>query len=258
MAPTQPTQPTQPTEPVAKSSGCGKDAASPRGAVREIDRRTFNTWGPSSYDPNRPYPVVLTFHGIGTNGRDFQKWFKMEEHVEGAAFTVYPDAERIWDLRGDGDLKFTAQIIEALASAHCIDRSRVFALGFSYGAKLVHHLGCKRPGLVRAISGGDGSWPRETDCSPVPVLVTHRTRDDDEQLAWGKDSAARWAKINGCSDETDTTDAAHGCVAYRGCKAPNTVTFCEDRFFDPKWPHDWNHTIREEYRDLTWAWFKSF
>ena len=241
--------------------GCGASVASPRGtAYATRGGRTFHVWGPAVYDANRTYPLVLTFHGWYTNGRDFQKWFKMEEHVEGAAFTVYPDSSGpTWDVTGDRDIDFAAEIVESLSNAYCIDRTRVFALGFSYGGKLVHHLGCKRSGLVRAISVGDGSWQQENGsaCRALPVLVTHRTRDHDELLAWGKDAASRWAKINGCSQETDQTDVAHGCVAYRGCTAPGSVTFCEDTHFDAAWPKDWNHTIREEYRSLTWKWFMS-
>jgi poly(3-hydroxybutyrate) depolymerase len=237
--------------------GCGLTATVPRGTSYETRTgRTFHVWGPATYDPNHPYPLVLTFHGWYTNGRDFQRWFKMEEHVDGAAFTVYPDSKgATWDLGGSADLDFTADVIEAMTNAYCIDRTHVFALGFSYGGKLVHHLGCKRPDLVRAISVGDGSWAEEAGCRAVPVLVTHRTRDDDEQLAWGRYAAERWAKIDGCSRPPTEVDAAHGCVAYAGCKAPGSVTFCEDTHFDPTWPKEWNHTIRDEYRSLTWRWF---
>jgi poly(3-hydroxybutyrate) depolymerase len=216
-------------------------------------------WLPEGYDTAHPYPIVLAFHGWYTNGRDFEAWFKMEDHDQGA-FTVYPDSlGPTWDIGGSRDLDFVADIVEAMSNAYCIDRARIFALGFSYGGKFVHHLGCKRPGLVRAISVGDGSWALEKDCatSALPVLVTHRTRDHDELVDWGRDAALRWATIDGCSAAAEISDAAHGCVTYLGCTAPGTVTFCEDTHFDPKWPKDWNHTSREEYRALTWTWFKS-
>ena len=243
----------------AASAGCGTAVATPRGtAYTTRAGRTFHVWGPTSFTPNRRYPVMLTFHGWYTNGRDFQKWFKMEDHVDGAAFTVYPDSTGpTWDITGDRDLDFTAEIVESLSNAYCIDRAHVFALGFSYGGKFVHHLGCKRPALVKAISVGDGSWAQDSACRAMPVLVTHRTRDHDELIAWGKEAMTRWVKINGCSQATDVTDAAHGCVTYRGCTAPGSVTFCEDTHFDAAWPQDWNHTIREEYRSLTWTWFQS-
>jgi poly(3-hydroxybutyrate) depolymerase len=247
------------SSPLAPTSpGCGRPPPARRDtSYATRSGRTFHVWMPEGYDPTRAHPVVLVFHGWYTNGRDFESWFKMEDHDQGA-FTVYPDSDgAMWDLTGNRDLDFVADILEAMSNAYCIDRAHVFALGFSYGGKFVHHLGCKRPALVRAISVGDGSWAHETGCAPIPVLVTHRTRDHDELIAWGKGAAERWAKIDGCSEATRPTDTEHGCVAYGGCSAPGSVTFCEDTHFDPTWPKEWNHTIREEYRSLTWTWFRS-
>ena len=97
---------------------------------------------------------------------------------------------------------------------------------------------------------------RETGCTPMPVLVVHRTNDASMRIAGGKESAERWAKIDGCSDGTASIDPAHGCIGYRGCTA-GAVTFCEDTHHDDSWPASWNHTVREEYRTLTWRWFQS-
>lgn len=227
--------------------------------------RTFHVWTPSTYDGARPLPLVFAVHGMGSDGRGFQHWFKMETHVGDAAIVVYPDSGKtLWDVHGDADLLFFDAMLDGLAGAYCVDGSRVFAIGFSYGGKLVHHLGCKRTDRFKAISVGDGSW---ADGAPtcqgrLPVLVTHRTRDDDELIAWGKDAAIRWAKVNGCSTEAEPidvppTDTAHGCSAWKDCAPAATVTFCEDRWFDPKWPHDWNHTVRPDYLELTWRWFEA-
>lgn len=242
----------------AASPGCGTATSGAR-SVSYATRagRTFHVRVPDRYDASRATPIVLVFHGWYTNGRDFASWFKMEEHDAGA-FTVYPDSDGpTWDISGDRDLDFVTDILEAMSNAYCIDRAHVFALGFSYGGKFVHHLGCKRPALVRAISVGDGSWAQETGCAPMPVLVTHRARDHDELVDWGKDAAQRWAKIDRCAATAEPSELAHGCVTYPGCTARTTVTFCEDTHFDPTWPREWNHTIREEYRSLTWTWFKS-
>ena len=242
--------------PAPRAHGCGVASVSPVGATMTTKGgRKFHVWGPPSYDPGRAYPLVLTFHGWTSNGRDFEKWFKMEDHVGGAAFTAYPDSRTgIWDFAGASDLDFSAELIGAIADAYCIDRARVLAFGFSYGARFVHHLGCKRPDLVRAIVAGAGGWDKETDCSPMPVLVIHRTRDDDQRIPMGKAAAARWAKVDGCSEATTVTDGPHGCFAYRDCQA-GAVTFCEDHHFDATWKRSWNHTVREEYRDLAWSWF---
>jgi polyhydroxybutyrate depolymerase len=243
------------------ASVCGT-AKSPVSGAPHITAsgRTFHVWTPSTYDGSRALPVVVAVHGMGSDGRGFQHWFKMETHVEDSAIVVYPDSQKtLWDIHGDTDLQFFDTMLDGLAAGYCIDRTRVFAVGFSYGGKMVHHLGCKRTSRFKAISVGDGSW---ADGAPscagrLPVLVTHRTRDDDELVAWGKDAATRWSKVNGCSTDTAPTDVEHGCVAWKDCAPGATVTFCEDRWFDPKWPHDWNHTIRPDYLTLTWHWLNA-
>jgi poly(3-hydroxybutyrate) depolymerase len=244
-----------------RARGCGAAHADANGGGGGTTRttpsgRTFHVWGPASYDENRAYPVVLVFHGWASKGRSLQKWFKMEDYVEGAAFTVYPDSKSAaWDFSGAVDTDFTAEVLDAVADEWCVDRARVLAFGFSYGGRFVNHLGCTRPDLVRAIAAGAGAWDSETGCaSALPVLVIHRTDDPTMRIAGGRDAAARWAKVDGCSSETEDRDRAHGCVAYRECAA-GAVTFCEDKHHDDAWPAGWNHTVREEYRAIAWAWF---
>lgn len=241
----------------ARSEGCGRAIESTQGAtLTTASGRTIHVWAPRRYDPQRAYPIVLAFHGIGSKGRQFQSWFKMEDFVRGDAIVAYPDAQGEWDLGGNKDLELFDAAIDLLARTYCVDRGRVLAFGFSFGAKLVHHIGCKRSDKVKAIAAGDGSWHAEVGCGRVPVLVTHRTRDPDELIAWGKDAARRWSEIDGCARPTDVVDEAHGCRTYRGCSPANAVTFCEDTDDDPSWPPMWHHTIREEYRALTWSWFE--
>lgn len=238
-------------------TGCGLAKSTPTDETITLpDGRTFHVYGPDSYDETRRYPIVLAYHGYGSSGPGFAKWFKMHEHVGGAAFTVYPDAKgALWDFAGARDLDYTAAILDAMSAAWCVDREQVLALGFSYGGRFVHHLGCKRPDLVRAIVAGGSAWDPETGCAPMPVLVIHRTNDPSMRFAAGKESAERWAKVDGCAAEPEDVDSVHGCVAYRACRAGG-VTFCEDTHSDTSWPVSWNHTVREEYRTLAWRWFR--
>lgn len=246
--------------PIASSaSACGRPIPSNvRGADHTTTSgRTFHVWAPKGYDGKTKLPVVLVFHGWYANGTAFQSWFKMEDYVDGKALVVYPDSQGpTWALSGDKDTAFVAKMLSDLDDAYCIDRSKVLAFGFSYGGKFVHGLGCGHPELVKAIAVGDGSLGGSLlKCGNLPVLVSHRTRDDDEKFDWGKTAAETWAGINGCGKETTASPLEHGCVAWKGCKANAPVTFCEDSYFNATWPHDWNHTVREEYRALTYRWF---
>jgi len=241
----------------SRGKGCGTPHATPRGETHTLEGRTFHVWAPAGYDPSRPWPVVLAFHGWGMTGRGFQSWFKMDEHVAGAAVVVYPDSRTdVWDVHGATDLAFVEGMLARLDERYCIDRAQVLALGFSYGAKLVHHLACRRPDLVKAIVAGAGSHRTPFACvGKVPVLVIHRTRDGTEAVAGGRDAAERWREANGCGPGESIVEAEHECVGFPGCVAPGSVTYCEDTFFDPTWKPSYNHTVREEYRDLAWTWF---
>jgi poly(3-hydroxybutyrate) depolymerase len=182
----------------------------------------------------------------------------MERYVDDSAIVVYPTAkDGVWDFHGEGDLGFMAEVLDTLGDAYCVDRSRVLAFGFSYGAKMAQHLACKRPDLVKAAAAGAGSWAEKTPAcvEPIPVLVVHRTRDDNERMEWAKDATKRWATFDRCSADTEPSELEHNCVRHRGCAIPGGVTFCEDTHYDPTWKGSWNHTVREEYRALAWQWF---
>ncbi len=248
------------TSATRPSAGCGVRHESPRGEQLQAGDRSYVAWGPSTYDPARAYPVVVVFHGWHTSAASFASWFTMESYVDGAAFVVYPEAADgtgdTWDVGSTRDLDAFDHVMDDLAARFCVDRARVLALGFSYGGKLAHHLGCTRPDRVKAIAVGDGSMgSHETGCGSIPALVTHRTVDPDELFAWGVDATNIWKEESGCAAASDLVDPVHACRTYRGCRAP--VTFCEDGYANPAWPAAWNHTIREEYRALTWQWFQS-
>jgi polyhydroxybutyrate depolymerase len=242
-----------------RSEGCGKARRAARGEKHTVGGgRSFHVWTPASYDAGSAYPVVLTLHGWQGNGPAFEKWFEMEQYVEDSAIVVYPDArEGVWDFRGDADLDFTADVLDALAEQYCVDRTRVLAFGFSFGAKMAQHLACKRPDLVKAAAAGAGSWAEKTPkcVAPIPVLVVHRTRDDNESMSAARDAVNRWVAFDQCRRDSEPSPLGHGCVRYPACAAGSSVTFCEDTHYDASWPRTWNHTVREEYRRLVWQWF---
>lgn len=242
-------------EPVAASRSSGCDVHAPRAEGRAflVGPRKFFVWGPT--EDGHEKPIVLAFHGWGSNGRQFQEWFTMEKHVDGKAFVVYPDAQGDnWDYDGNRDIDFVTGILDSLAANYCVDRNHVLAVGFSYGGRFANHLGCRAPNLVRGIVVAGSRWDaKETSCvSPIPVLVVHRTHDETMKIAGGRDAAERWSRIAAC---TGQAPIANGCVASTGC-ASGAVTFCEDIHFDPEWPKAWNHTMREPYQDLAWQWLE--
>jgi polyhydroxybutyrate depolymerase len=240
------------------SAGCGVSRADAYGVEYTTPGgRTFHVWGPQGYDPNKAYPVVYTFHGMQTNGTDFEAWFQMEQYVHGEAFVVYPDAiNGFWDLSGTSDLTFFDDMSKMMNETYCTNPSRALGFGFSYGGIFMNHLGCKRAGYVRAIAIGEGSGNPGTGCGRLPVLFTARTADTNETVAGARAAASAWEKTNGCTSDTVVSDATMNCTAHTSCASPGALTFCEDTYQYPAGTDpSWNHTVREPYRTFTYDWF---
>ena len=267
------TTPTTPPAPewvapvVATSSPACNGATMPQAAGTTYTTpsgRTYHVYSPANYDPTKTYPVVLTYHGWQTDGPDFEAWFQMEDYVNGEAFVVYPDAVGgYWDLQGTSDLVFFDDLVKQLGETYCIDPSHILGFGFSYGAYFMNLLGCQRAGYVKALMMGDGGWAGNgLGCGRLPVLVTVRTLDTEEVPANGKFAAEQWATLNQCtSGATEPGNATLNCVSHTGCKLPGQVTFCEDTYAyppdTPGYTSDWNHTVREPYRQYAYDWFKA-
>jgi hypothetical protein len=270
---TTPGQPLPPPAPewvppvvATTSAACGvAQGAAVHANFTTPSGRTFHVWGPTNYDPNKTYPVVMVFHGWYANGEAFQSWFEMEQYVQNEAFVVYPDAVGgLWDVNGTKDLLFFDEMVKQLGETYCINPSRVLGFGFSYGGHFVDHLGCKRAGYVKAITVGDGGPGGDRlHCGRLPVLVTTRTHDTDEYPAYGLNVAAGWTSLNQCGAAGDKAYQNNGedmgyCVTHASCKNPGGLTYCEDTSTFPAGsPPDWNHTVREYYRSFAFKWFQA-
>jgi polyhydroxybutyrate depolymerase len=269
----------QPPEPpwvapalASVSAGCGGGlgtATGPAGRMMTTPGgRTYRIVVPSSYDPNKPYPTVLAYHGWFTDGTGFKGWFAFERWVGDDGILLYPDANNgngTFDLSSDRELSAFDEMMTQVQSDYCVNPQRTFALGFSFGGKFVNHLACHRAGYVRAASIGDaseGDNGADRGCGRLPLLITHRTADTDEIFANGKANAETWATRNGCSLSTQPAlTPGYSCDGYFACTAPGATYFCtdtEDYSSIPGYDPSWNHTISERYRAFTWKWFTSF
>ncbi|HSO34345.1 MAG TPA: hypothetical protein VLT33_17535 [Labilithrix sp.] len=249
-----------------KSPGCGKTAtASPASGVAQTVKvagvdRSFVLYVPKGYDPQRGYPVVVLFHGIGATGKDMADYIKMQDYAAGNAIVAFPSAVNgQWDTGGDRDLAFFDAMLGSLESTLCVNEQRVFALGFSFGAYMANHLGCARSAVLRAFVAADGGFQGATGCGATAALIYHRTDDDDEAVANGKRARDKWLTINGCATTTKpVTDfglGGLGCVQYDGCAAKAPLLWCEDTDTSPP---DYKHNLRDVYRVPIWNWFNHF
>jgi pimeloyl-ACP methyl ester carboxylesterase len=126
---------------------------------------------------------------------------------------------------------FTDAILAQLEGDLCIDESRVFATGFSFGGGMAIALACTRADVFRAVaffSGADltGSCP-STVTKPIAYYASQASEDANGMSITnpmtGEMKQAQFAAVNGCTPEPTSTDVpAAGQPAPRATR-PNTA-----------------------------------
>ena len=182
-------------------------------------------------DGNEAKPVLLAFHGLGGNATDMRSMSGLASAGREAGYAVvFPQASdeggRGWavgcpnctdgDRLGIDDVAYVDAVLDDLATRTSIDRSRVYATGFSMGGWFTYTLACRRANSVRAIAPVGGLMPRPVaaECAasrPLGVLVIFGDRDATQPYAGspgafgllGADSSATfWSTAAQCRFES--------------------------------------------------------
>ncbi len=157
--------------------------------------RSYLVYVPPSYDANRPTPVVLCYHGAATNGAITIALTGLNKKADEAGFiVVYPDGTSrngflfTWNAGGmpsqveeskRDDVKFTALVLDDLATVVHTDSCRDLATGSSNGGMMCHRLGVELSDRIAAIApvAGTLSLEKPKPVRPMPVLQIHGTTD---------------------------------------------------------------------------------
>ncbi|MBR8838642.1 MAG: dienelactone hydrolase family protein [Stigonema ocellatum SAG 48.90 = DSM 106950] len=194
--------------------------------------RTYYLYTPKSYNPDRPMPLVLVFHGDDGSGHSMAEVTRFNDLAEQKGFIVaYPDAvDHKWSLsakssRKVDDVPFVAALINHLKQVRNIDSRRVYATGFSRGGILTQDLACKLPDKIAAFASVAGALPSrlKPHCqpqTPVSMLMINGTNDQDvhydgDDTSQGKglvsipDTVSFWRSRDQCPSPTQTLQIPH-------------------------------------------------
>ena len=163
------------------SKGCGKNSTLVKTkSVENGDRFTMNVAGldreyfitlPKNYDNKKPYKLLFAMHCMGSNAEDFVHHYADQDHpspyygqqkldTEGNYIFVSPrgDTQEPGDMwqapwRGgdDKDHLFFDQLLTTMEDNYCIDTSRVFVTGFSFGSMYSYSLAEEFQERIRAV-----------------------------------------------------------------------------------------------------------
>jgi polyhydroxybutyrate depolymerase len=199
--------------------------------VGELERN-YLVHVPSKYDAKTPSPVVLSFHGGGSNAEQMVKFCGLNDKADEAGFIViYPSGtgrlEKLLTFNGGNccgyamnnqvdDVAFVRAILDDLATVANLDARRVYATGMSNGGIIAYRLASELSDRIAAIAPVGGPMGTET-CSPrrpVSVLHFHGTEDEFAPFKGGKGkgvsgtnffsvehSIKAWVKADGCPEE---------------------------------------------------------
>lgn len=167
--------------------------------------RSYLIYVPHSYNPDRPTPLILVFHGGLGNAERMPLLTGMNELAEEKSFiVVYPNGTGrdflinrfTWNAglccgiaqhNDVDDVGFTKAIIDQVSNQFRIDANRIYATGISNGAMMTYRLACDLSDRISAIAPVAGTLMTErcNPARPIPVIHFHGLADQNAPFQGG-------------------------------------------------------------------------
>ena len=145
--------------------------------------RTYRLAVPDHYSRTRPTPLVLLFHGSGSNAIQTSLYTQLPRQGAKAGYLVAtPDAiGGQWDLSTPSghtaDLAYMGALVASLSHRYCVDPHRVYAAGISLGSEFAAILGCRASAGIAAVGLVAAEFLLRPCHGPLPVIAFHGTSD---------------------------------------------------------------------------------
>jgi polyhydroxybutyrate depolymerase len=183
--------------------------------------------------------LVLIFHGSNQTGEKFRAFtgnsFDAVASTSGAVVAYLDGYRGHWnDARAASgfaartenidDVAFTEAMISELQASHRIDRSKVYAAGFSNGGQMVIRLIHQVPGLLAGAAIISATQPApdnflldDAPAVPLPVALIHGTRDpivnyEGGAMSWWARQVFRAGGISLSAPQTAAYFAARNAI----------------------------------------------
>ncbi|KZL65497.1 ferulic acid esterase A (fungal cellulose binding domain-containing protein) [Colletotrichum tofieldiae] len=192
---------------MARTAGCGKTP--PSSGTKSIGNRRYTLQVPANYDSNKEYMLIFGFHWLNGNMNTVAPGYYGLRALAGeSAIFVAPDGINAgWANGGGSDVTFVDQILTEVQNSLCIDTTKRFATGFSYGGAMSNAVACARPtdqpDIFRAVSVIAGA--ELSGCAggttPVAYLGIHGAADNVLSISQGRALRDRFLRVNGCQSK---------------------------------------------------------
>ncbi len=248
----------------APSKGCGKNSSLVKTkSVENGDRFEMSVAGltreyfitlPKNYDNTKPHKLLFAMHCMGSNAEDFVHHAPDQDHptpyygqqkldTEGNYIFVAPrgDTDGMpWRGGDDKDHQFFDKLLTTMEENYCIDTSRVFVTGFSFGSMFTNSLAQVFQHRVRAaVTYAVADWniyiPTNAG-KPIAWMDVHGTDDGLCDYKRLNSAITRILKNNGPGG-TDVSDEVNVMKKHSGNNGEPHVCY-DFQKVDP------NHPVR--------------
>ena len=239
-----------------KSGGCGKTSTLTFGAASSgtgkggsvtIGNRNFIMRLPDNYDMNKPYWLIFGFHwrdgsatavDSGGDNRYAMAHYGLQALSKNGAIFVAPHGlNGGWGNSGGADMDFVDAILETVQDNYCVDKTHIFANGFSWGGGMSYAIACERANVFRGVAIYNGGVL--SGCvggnDPIAVWQMHGLTDRTLQIRDALPMRDRFVKNNGCTAQTPPqppepppylVNGGHICTDYQGCMPGKPFRWC--------------------------------
>ena len=244
--------------PPGPSSGCGKALSDLKTGTYSITSaglsRRYVIDIPANYDPNKPYRLIFAMHymcGSMEMIRD-SKFYELKNHATNSntpCIFVAPSAYStnystvasnctVWS-QGVKDHTFFDDMLKLFKEKLCVDTTRVFSCGFSFGAMYSYSLSLNHQKQLRAVAcwapANFNIYQPTNTHEPIGYYQTTGTKDgtckwvsSDSRKEGGKYCLLNHIEDNGCTVPSNiplATSSTHVSTEFSGCKEAYPVKF---------------------------------
>lgn len=230
---------------------------------------------PSNYDNSKPYKLVFGMHCMGGSAQNVKNehYYGMKDldTTQSAIFVAphgYTDGMP-WRVSDDKDHKFFGEFLDYLEENLCIDQSRVFSSGFSFGAMFTNSLAQDFQDRLRAVAvfatADINIYIPPNAGKPIAWWGSVGMSDNLCSPPLGRSARDRILKNNGPGKTDCTSEKAqeytgtgpHVCYSYKTVDPNYPVRWCTfngGHMWDPKEGGSQRPWTTEE----AWAFFSQF
>lgn len=258
--------------------GCGKAAPGniPKSGSWDFQwskgKRTVRIDIPDNYDNNKPYRLIFGMHcmggwagGVQQEGYHGLKYLDTEK----TSIFIAPEGNGNQAPWGQDDYTLFDELLAFMESNYCIDSSRVFSMGFSYGSMFSNGLSRNHQDVLRAVAVFETAevniWLPQHTGKPIAWMGVLGLQDDlcrPEMGRAARNTALKYASAEGKDATKEQAqeyggNGPHVCYDYKDVDPRFPVRWCTQNG-----GHIWDHKDPGQNQSwvpaTTWDFFTQF